>query len=180
MELARKAMQATDALKEGIRKIGLTIIADPKATLFAYRSSDPAVDMFAVADLMEKKGWYIDRLQKPDALHAMVTPEHLNVVDKYLQDLQESVEYAKEHPELSRSGQAATYGMLAHAPFRKMVRNEVRKMFASTYCISGKDLDLEQNDMTVSGESGTQKRSFTEKIVQWIVDRQRKKEMQSR
>ena len=61
-----------------------------------------------------------------------------------------------------------------------MVRNEVRKMFASTYCISGKDLDLEQNDMTVSGESGTQKRSFTEKIVQWIVDRQRKKEMQSR
>ena len=182
MELARKAMQATDALKKGIQKMGLQIIADPKTTLFAFRSEDPAVDMFAVADLMEKKGWYIDRLQKPDALHAMVTPEHLNVVDGYLEDLQESVEHAKAHPELSKSGQAATYGMLAHAPFRKMVRNEVRKMFASTYCISGKDLDLEQNDLSVSDSDAgqTKKSGLKEKLIQWIVDRQRRKEMQSR
>lgn len=74
---------------------------------------------------MEEKGWHIDRLQFPDALHAMVTAPHEKVVDQYLADLREAVETVKAHPELADKGQAATYGLVAHLPLRGMVRKQV-------------------------------------------------------
>ncbi|MBW7857977.1 MAG: aspartate aminotransferase family protein [Leptonema sp. (in: Bacteria)] len=170
LNLTRKALTATEKLKKGITDLGMSIIGNPIATLFAYRSTDPKIDIFVVADLMQEKGWYIDRIQKPDALHAMVTPNHLQVVDQYLKDLKESIEKAKAQPELSNKGQAATYGMMAHLPFRKIVKKEVTKMFASTYRVSADLLDLEN-----ANDSTDKLPPFIGRIVNWLVKRSRRK-----
>ena len=55
------------------------------------------------------------------------------VVDGYVADLRASVEVARAHPELAQQGEAAVYGLIAHAPFRDMVRSQVLDTFASYY-----------------------------------------------
>ena len=171
-------------LLAGIRSIPeLEVVGDPKASLFAYRSVDPAVKIFAVGDQMEQKGWWVDRLQHPDALHAMVTASHDAVVDTYLTDLSDAVATVRAHPELAESGQAATYGMIAHIPLHGMVHHQVLNMFASSYRLSGGDIDLGAAGSLAGQESsggvsagvpaGT---GLTQRLINWYVNRQQSRE----
>jgi hypothetical protein len=67
----------------------------------------------------------------------MVTARHLEVVEDYLKDLAASVAVARAHPEYAEQGGAAVYGLVAHAPFRDMVRAQVLETFASYYAPGG-------------------------------------------
>ena len=105
----------------------------PHASLFGYCSTDPELNIFAVGDVMDSKGWYIDRLQRPEGLHAMVTPAHENVADQYLYDLKKAVEQVRADPGSGARGNAAMYGMIAKIPFRGMVKKQVMKMMEKMY-----------------------------------------------
>ena len=134
LKLAEETMEITQALINGINAIeGLEVIGDPRMTIFAYISTDADLNVFAVADLMEKKGWHIDRQQKPNTLHAMVTINHKTHYKKYLEDLQEAVIIAKQQPDLAKQGNAAMYGMVAELPLRGLVKNNVLKMMETMY-----------------------------------------------
>lgn len=180
LELARRTMDATKRLLAGIRAIpGLAVIGEPKASLFSYRSTDPAVNIFAVGDEMEKKGWHIDRLQRPDALHAMVTASHDRVVDEYIADLAQAVGHVRAHPELAESGQAATYGMISHIPLRGMVRKQVLDMFASSYRLSAGEIDLSDSQALAAGGAdggGEAKPGLVQRVLNWYVKRQSAKD----
>ena len=133
-EKVRSAMEATRRLKAGIAAIeGLEIIGSPPASIFSYRSLDPRVDIYAVGDRLEARAWHIDRLQRPEGLHAMVTPRHAEVVERYLADLAESVREVRDNPALKRQGDAAMYGMISRVPIRSAVAHEVLKMARSMY-----------------------------------------------
>ncbi len=180
MELARRTMNATDRLKEGISSIaGLEIIGRPQASLFSYRAVDPRLNIFAVGDEMERRGWLVDRLQRPDALHAMVTAPHDKVVEQYLTDLKAAVEIVLAHPELGETGQAATYGMISHIPLRGMVRKQVAEMFANSYKLNAKEIDLADSEALVSdadaGNTAPGKKGFVQKLINWYVKRQMSK-----
>ncbi len=134
MEQAEKVMHATRLIIDGVGAIPeLEVIGTPHMSLLSYRSRSPELNIFAVGDQMERKGWHIDRLQKPDALHAMVTPLHADVVDEYLADLRSSIETVKQNPELATKGGAAMYGMISHVPLRGMIRKTVLKMMMDMY-----------------------------------------------
>ena len=136
-------MRAFDAMQAGIAAIPeLYVMGAPSGPLIGFGSRDPKVNIFAVGDQMDAKGWKVNRLQKPDGLHGMVTASHLEVVDEYLRDLREAVAAVKADPSLAESGSAAAYGMLAHVPLRGMVRGKVLDMFAQMYQAGGQDLDL--------------------------------------
>ena len=169
--LAEKTVEVSEKLKKGIKEIGcFEIIGNPIASLFAYRSTDSSVNIFALGDVMEKKGWHIDRIQRPDALHAMVTAPHDKVVEQYLEDLKEAVEIVRAHPELADSGQAATYGMVSHIPLRGMVRKQVLDIFANSYKLSAEEIDLSDSDAVSPGASAeTEKKSIVDKIISWYV-----------
>jgi hypothetical protein len=64
------------------------------------------LDVFAVADVMDDRGWHLDRQQ--GGLHLMVSPYHAKVADRFLADLAGAV---ATHGD-SR-GTAATYGGVA-------------------------------------------------------------------
>ncbi len=176
VSLARKTVEVSERLKKGIEDIGcFKIIGNPIASLFAYKSTDPTVNAFAIGDVMEEKGWHIDRLQFPDALHAMVTAPHEKVVDQYLADLREAVETVKAHPELADKGQAATYGLVAHLPLRGMVRKQVLDIFANSYKLNAQEIDLSDSDAVApgGGEGGAEeKKSIVDKIISWYVKKQ--------
>ena len=134
MELTRTVMETTRALQDGIRSIdGLDILSNPEMSVFAYGATSKKLNIFAVADQMEQRGWLMDRLQRPEALHAMVTPRHEQIVDTFISDLKESVAYVQQHPREAAKGSAAMYGMIAKVPLRGLVKNEVRKMMEQMY-----------------------------------------------
>jgi len=44
------------------------------------------VDLYAVADVMDEKGWHLNRNTDPYGLHLMLSPAHRDVVDDLLHD----------------------------------------------------------------------------------------------
>ena len=142
-DLAARTMQAFDAMRAGIAEIPeLCVLGDPSGPLLAYGARDRAVNIFAVGDQLDAKGWTVNRLQQPDGLHAMVTAGHDGVVEAYLRDLREAVVVVKADPSLARSGSAATYGMMSHVPLRGMVKEKVLDLFLQMYRAGGQQLDL--------------------------------------
>lgn len=134
LDLARQTMEATDALQEGIRSVAdLDVLSDPEMSVFAYSSASNKVNVYALADQMEERGWHMDRLHRPVALHAMVTPLHRRVVEQFVADLRSSAEYVLRNPRQAAKGNAALYGMMAKVPLRGVVKNEVRKMMEKMY-----------------------------------------------
>ena len=157
LKLAAETLDVTRELMKGVESIPeLEIIAKPLASLFAYKSKSGEVSILAVGDQMEKRGWHVDRQQKPEALHAMVTPRHRDVIEKYIQDLRESVAIVKANPELANTGGAAMYGMIANIPMRGMVRKNILNIFAGMYGPDAKMIDPDNIEAPgPEGENGT-------------------------
>ncbi len=122
-------IDTVERFQNGVRSIqGLDIVGKPCGPVFAYYSTDSEVNIYAVADLMEEKGWHIDRQQKPPSIHQMINPTHRDIIDRYIEDLRDSVAKVRRNPEIQKYSKAPTYGMLANIPARGLVEKEVRKM----------------------------------------------------
>lgn len=144
-ELAARTMRAFDAMRAGIEAIpGLRILGEPSGPLLAYGSTDPALNIYAVGDQLDAKGWLVNRLQQPDGLHAMITAGHDAVVEAYLADLRAAVAAVRADPSLAQSGSAATYGMMSHVPLRGMVKDKVLDLFLQMYRAGGQKIDLHE------------------------------------
>ena len=88
LRLAAQVRDATAAFRSGIEAIdGLVITGDPVMGVMEIASE--VHDLAAVNDVMEDRGWHLDRQQ--GGLHLMLSPGHLAVVDEFLADLAEAV-----------------------------------------------------------------------------------------
>ena len=174
-DLAARTMQAFDAMHAGISAMpDLQVLGQPSGPLLGYGSTNPKVNIYAVGDQMDAKGWQVNRLQQPDGLHAMITAGHLAVVDEYLRDLAEAVATVKANPALAQAGSAATYGMMSHIPLRGMVRGKVLDMFAQMYQAGGQQFDLHAPPPHRPGWRGRMD-ELTERLAGWYVERQQRK-----
>ncbi|MBL9007495.1 MAG: aspartate aminotransferase family protein [Myxococcales bacterium] len=125
-------MRTTARFLAGIRAIpGLRVLGEPAIGVFAFTADE--LEIFAIADAMETRGWHIDRQQRPDCIHLMINPNHAAIVDEYLRDLADSVAFVRAHPELGSQGQAAMYGLLARLPERGQVAELVLQHFDGIY-----------------------------------------------
>ncbi len=173
-DLARRTIEAFDRMKEGIAAMPeLRVFGDPKGPLLGYGSRDPALDIYAVGDRMDARGWQINRLQFPEGLHAMVTAKHLESVDAYLADLRAAVAEVKANPSLARQGSAATYGLMANVPLRGMVKAKVLDVFAAMYRAGGGEVDLAAHDAAADGANPA---TLAERIATWYVLRKRRRQ----
>ncbi|MBI1947983.1 MAG: aspartate aminotransferase family protein [Deltaproteobacteria bacterium] len=147
--LTQSALHSADRLREGIARIdGLALLGLPHCTIVTWgaaaKSHGGAVDVYAVADQMEQRGWHVDRQQRPACVHLTVMAQHAAVVDDYLGDLAESVRVVRAHPELRSKGNAAMYGMMAKVPLRFMVGSAVRQVLEGMYAPGGGAPDLKK------------------------------------
>ena len=60
------------------------------------------VDLGAIGDVMDDRGWNLDRQTPPDALHMMLSPKHGSVADRFIEDLREAVKRHGQRPALGR------------------------------------------------------------------------------
>ena len=94
VRLIKQTVEAARAMRRGIEEAGLVIVGDPVGPVMAFASPRDDLDVMAVGDVMDDKGWHLDRQHGPDALHMMVSPAHAEVVDTFNADLHEAVETA--------------------------------------------------------------------------------------
>lgn len=172
-KLAADTLAAVNQLKQGIEAIPeLEVMGSPQGPLFSFRSTSAELGIYAVGDRMDARGWQVNRNQFPEGLHAMVTAQHLQVVDQYLEDLRASVEEVRADPALAQQGGAATYGMLAHVPLRGMVKKKVLEMYAEQYRAGGGELDLSAGASATGGDG----ESLLDRAVQWYVARRSRRD----
>lgn len=101
--LVRKTMDGVGEIIRGIRAIpGLEIIGKPDMSVFSFISERD--NIFGIADRMEEKGWWINRQNNPESLHMIVTPNHLQAIDNFLEDLRASVMEEHDNPAGAASG----------------------------------------------------------------------------
>lgn len=140
LDHTRCAMDVAKRLRAGLAKIPeLEVIGDPVATIVTYKSRDRAVDIYAVADRLEDRGWSADRQQRPACIHCTLTSNHVAHLDEYLEDLAEAVAFVKANPELATRGNAAMYGMMAKVPLRGLVKQGVLDVMQSMYAPAGSE-----------------------------------------
>lgn len=86
LELMRELMATTAKIRSGIEAIpGMRILGAPIGPLLTFASD--TVDSYAICDLMDDRGWNLDRNINPNALHMMISPLHAQVADTFVSDL---------------------------------------------------------------------------------------------
>jgi hypothetical protein len=109
MRVTEAARRACLELAAAIREIPeLVLRAEPDATLLAIGAADDAqLDVFAVADALWRRGWYVDRQGPPPSLHCTVSVVHDGKIAAFVGDLRASL---AEVIEARRHGSQGAYG----------------------------------------------------------------------
>jgi sphinganine-1-phosphate aldolase len=89
----------------------LVVRASPDATLLAFGATDESrLDVFAVADALWRRGWYVDRQGPPPSLHCTVTQIHAELIDEFVADLRACIDDVLA--EAAVSGRDVGYGTI--------------------------------------------------------------------
>ncbi|KAI9889709.1 MAG: hypothetical protein M1814_005008 [Vezdaea aestivalis] len=135
------AKRIEQAIKEqAALSTDLFIIGKPLVSVVAFTSK--TIDVYDVADQMSAKGWHLNALQDPPAIHIAVTLPIVKVVDKFLEDLAAVVEAIKEDERVriaegkgkkgeAKGDAAALYGVAGSLPTKSVVE-ELAKAFLDT------------------------------------------------
>lgn len=89
-EIMRGVMETTARLRDAIESMPeLSIVGDPIGPVLAFRSD--SIDIGAVGDVMDDRGWNLNRNTDPPGLHVMISPAHAGVIDELIADLRHAV-----------------------------------------------------------------------------------------
>jgi len=98
LELARKKLDATRRIAEGIKRIDdLRLVAEPEMCLLAFTSD--IVNVFHIIDEMNERGWYVQPAlafgNSQEHIHLSINASNVQCVDDFLVDLRASVDAAR-------------------------------------------------------------------------------------
>ncbi len=116
----RKILDVAETIRAGITAIPeLEIIGDP-LWVIAFRSD--ALDVYRVMDHMSGRGWSLNGLQLPPAVHICVTLRHTQpgVPERFVADLEAAVAQARGEPD-TNGAMAPVYGMAERVETRGTV-----------------------------------------------------------
>ncbi|WP_208028338.1 pyridoxal phosphate-dependent decarboxylase family protein [Rhabdothermincola sediminis] len=122
LEATRRILETASTIKAGIEEMPeLRLYGDPLFVI-AFDSTDPALDIYRVNDAMTARGWALNPLHRPAALHLCVTQRHTQpgVAERFLGDLRAAIDWVRENPS-SEGGMAPIYGMANTVPERGLV-----------------------------------------------------------
>lgn len=108
LALTRSARNTTLAIAAAINADPrLQLRATPDATLLSFGSAREDLDIYAVADLLATRGWYVDRQAPPPSIHLTVNAIHERTHEAFLADLADALDIVG-----TASGAAGSYGTL--------------------------------------------------------------------
>ncbi|CAL5872373.1 uncharacterized protein PFLUO_LOCUS6637 [Penicillium psychrofluorescens] len=109
----------------------LEVIGDPIVSVVAFASKNGAIDIYDIADDLSAKGWHLNALQSPPAMHCAFTIPTASAVDQLILDVIVVVEKELEKAEqrkregkayiLQRGDTSALYGVAGSIPDKSIV-----------------------------------------------------------
>ncbi len=132
LEAARLILETAATIRSGIDGIpGLRVLGDP-LWVIAFASDGP--DIYRVMEHMTMRGWSLNGLHHPPALHLAVTLPHTRpgVAERFLSDLRESVAEVEQQPH-EEGTLAPVYGMAAGFPVRGVVDEMLERYLDRLY-----------------------------------------------
>jgi glutamate/tyrosine decarboxylase-like PLP-dependent enzyme len=103
---ARRILTVRARLQEGVERLGLGVWEQPQLCIMSYGSR--TLDIFAVAERLAQRGWFVGRLIDPPGIHLMLNLTHAPAVDAYLADLAWAAEMVADAGERAAS-RTSTY-----------------------------------------------------------------------
>ena len=111
----------------------LRVMGKPEVSVVAFESIDPAVYLYDIADGMGTRGWHLNALQEPPAIHIAVTTPTLSSWQQLIDDLVSTVDELKqkalEESKLTgkkvvkeRGDASALYGVAGAIPDKTVVK----------------------------------------------------------
>jgi sphinganine-1-phosphate aldolase len=118
----------------------LRVIGKPLVSVVAFTSS--SLDIYAVADTMTAKGWHLNALQNPPAVHVAVTLPVVASWEQLIKDLKSVIEEVNEKERkavaegkpsrgIAKGSASALYGVAGSLP-TKVVVEELAVSFLDT------------------------------------------------
>ncbi len=116
LRLTKAAYEACQQLADAIELFPeLQLRARPDSTLLSFGArethddSRPIFDIYAVADLLAQRGWYVDKQSPPASLHCTVNAVHGAVIDDFVVDLRWAVDEVVKN---DSQGERGSYGTI--------------------------------------------------------------------
>jgi sphinganine-1-phosphate aldolase len=109
----------------------LYVLGSPPASVVAFGSKSPDVDVHEVGDAMSKRGWHLNALTGPAAVHIACTRLTLPLVDTFIADLRDSVQAAKLTPS-GKGTMVRLYGLGKSSAVGPEMVSELATMFLDT------------------------------------------------
>lgn len=132
LDATRRILETAREIRAGIEAIPeLHVLGDP---LWVIAFGSTRLNIYRVLDQMARRGWNLNGLHHPPALHLCVTLPHTapGVAPRFLADLAESVALVRREPNL-KGGMAPLYGMAASLPFRGVIGDLLRRYLDVIY-----------------------------------------------
>ena len=118
---AAAILETGAAIRDAVARIdGLGVLGDPLWVIAFAADDSPAgreIDIYQVMEYMGERGWSLNGLQRPAAVHLAVTLRHTlpGVARRFEDDLRSAVARVRANPEV-RTGMAPVYGMAGGLP----------------------------------------------------------------
>lgn len=132
LDATRRILETAREIRAGIEALpDLRVLGDP---LWVVAFSSPQLNIYRVLDQMSRRGWNLNGLHHPPAIHLCVTLPHTQpgIAARFLADLRDSVAAVRREPRGS-GGMAPVYGMAASLPFRGVVSDLLRRYLDMVY-----------------------------------------------
>ncbi|CAG9463387.1 unnamed protein product [Pedinophyceae sp. YPF-701] len=98
---------------------GVEVLGRPCMSVVAFRMSRGSPkDIYRVNELLTARGWHLNTLHRPAALHMCFTPASCAAWEDLLKDLREAVEKVLSDKKAGKGGSAGVYGMAGSFPDR--------------------------------------------------------------
>src|SRR5690606_14145219 len=108
LRLTNQTMTFVDRFRTEIEATGdLFVVGEPDMSLVAYGSK--TLDIVAIADGMQARGWWVYLERQPPSIHVMFSPGHDQFIDRYLNDLREVLALVRSG-EITRQREELKYG----------------------------------------------------------------------
>jgi sphinganine-1-phosphate aldolase len=131
-EIVGAAKQFETSIREDpVLSANLEVIGHPLISVVAFASKNDGIDTYDIADAMSARGWHLNALQSPPAIHCAFTKPTAAAVDKLTGDLLEVVGEELQKAEdrqkqgmsfmRKRGDTAALYGIAGSLPDKSIV-----------------------------------------------------------
>ena len=132
LEATRKILDTTEQLKAGVRGIPEIELMGEAIFMVSFRSE--TIDVYRVLDEMGKRGWNLNGLHRPAAVHLCVTLRHTQpgVAERFVTDLKASVAEVRSAPP-TKGGMAPVYGMAGTMPLKGLVGDFLKRYIDLLY-----------------------------------------------